>query len=170
MKELPNPATMTLSISNILSVSPKDEDHGALEQILQDVAGVAQGRAAWLLTRARTLACARAAFQHTEYAAVLCERDLPPDSWKDLLETTQQLRSPPLVIVTSRHADEYLWAEALNLGAHDVLAKPYYASEVIRVIHLACLRWQRERRLTPRPDSTGMAKYLAAAGNIAKGA
>lgn len=170
MKELPDPSTMTLSSSNILSVSPKEEDHAALEHILQNVAGVAQGRAAWLLTRARTLACARTAFKQTEYAAVLCERDLPPDNWKDLLETTQQLKIPPFVIVTSRHADEYLWAEALNLGAHDVLSKPFYTNEVIRVVNLACLRWQGERRLTPRPKNTGMAAYVAAAAKIAQGA
>jgi CheY-like chemotaxis protein len=37
---------------------------------------------------------------------------------------------PPMLIVTSRLADDYLWAEALNLGAYDVLAKPFDASEV----------------------------------------
>ena len=31
----------------------------------------------------------------------------------------------PLVIVASHLADDQLWAEALNLGAHDVLAKPF---------------------------------------------
>jgi DNA-binding response OmpR family regulator len=48
--------------------------------------------------------------------------------------------------VTSRHADDRLWAEALNLGAWDVLAKPFDPGEVVRVVNLACLCWQRERQ------------------------
>jgi DNA-binding response OmpR family regulator len=55
---------------------------------------------------------------------VVCERDLPPGSWKDVLEQVTILSDPPSLIVTSRLADERLWAEALNLGAYDVLAKP----------------------------------------------
>jgi hypothetical protein len=39
--------------------------------------------------------------------------------------------------VTSRLADERLWAEALNLGAWDVLAKPFDADEVIRIGKIA---------------------------------
>jgi len=36
--------------------------------------------------------------------------------------------------VTSRLADERLWAEALNLGAYDVLAKPFDSTEAMRVV------------------------------------
>ena len=45
------------------------------------------------------------------------------------------------LIVTSRLADEYLWAEALNLGAYDMLAKPFDASEVVRVLGSAWRHW-----------------------------
>ena len=81
----------------------------------------------------------------------MCERDLGPANWRDLLERTQQLANPPFLIVTSRLADDHLWAEALNLGAYDVLAKPFYPCEVARVVNLACLRWQRERHQAGRP-------------------
>jgi FixJ family two-component response regulator len=47
------------------------------------------------------------------------------------------LPNPPLVIVISIHADEYLWVEALNVGAHDVIAKPLDALEVTRVLTAA---------------------------------
>ena len=56
------------------------------------------------------------------------------------------LPNPPLVIVTSIHADEFLWAEALNLGAHDVIAKPLNKMELIRTLSLA---WIRGRRMQP---------------------
>ena len=50
--------------------------------------------------------------------------------------------------MTSRLADDRLWSEALNLGAYDVLAKPYDPDEVLRVLDLAWIRWV-ERSATP---------------------
>jgi FixJ family two-component response regulator len=38
----------------------------------------------------------------------------------------------------SRHADERLWAEVLNLGGYDLLAKPLEGDEVSRVVEMAC--------------------------------
>jgi DNA-binding response OmpR family regulator len=64
-----------------------------------------------------------------------------------MLEVLTPLSNPPFLIVTSRTADERLWAEALNLGAYDVLAKPYNQAEVIRVVSLAWLLW-KERRVS----------------------
>src|SRR5579864_5494229 len=50
---------------------------------------------------------------------VVCERDLPDGDWKDILEVTMEQKDPPVVIVTSRLADESLWSEVLNLGGYD---------------------------------------------------
>jgi DNA-binding response OmpR family regulator len=61
---------------------------------------------------------------------VIAERDLPLGDWKDLLAAIRLLPDPPLLIVTSRLADEYLWAEVLNLGGHDVIAKPFLLAEL----------------------------------------
>jgi DNA-binding response OmpR family regulator len=46
------------------------------------------------------------------------------------------------LIVTSDLADDRLWAEALNLGAYDVLAKPFRAAEVFRTVSLAWRQWK----------------------------
>jgi DNA-binding response OmpR family regulator len=72
---------------------------------------------------------------------VVTERDLAPGSWRDILENVLLLPDPPFLIVTSRLADEYLWAEALNLGAYNVLAKPFDASEVMHVLGSAWRHW-----------------------------
>jgi len=56
-----------------------------------------------------------------------------------MLEQTESLPNPPVLIVTSRLADARLWGEALNRGAYDVLAKPFDRAEVVRVISLAWL-------------------------------
>ena len=70
---------------------------------------------------------------------VVCEREMPDGSWKDILEIVCSLRPAPPSIVTSRLADERLWAEVLNLGGYDVLAKPLDQEELRRSLSLA---WQ----------------------------
>jgi DNA-binding response OmpR family regulator len=64
---------------------------------------------------------------------------LSPGTWKDLYCALLALTAPPVFIVTSRLADERLWAEALNVGVYDVLAKPLETSEVNRSLSLAAL-------------------------------
>jgi DNA-binding response OmpR family regulator len=49
----------------------------------------------------------------------------------------------PLLVVTSRLADAYLWSEVLNLGAYDVLAKPFNAREVTHVLTSISLQHSR---------------------------
>jgi DNA-binding response OmpR family regulator len=78
---------------------------------------------------------------------------LPPGSWKDVLEQVTILPDPPSLIVTSRLADERLWAEALNLGAYDVLAKPFDSAEAMRVIGAAWRAWGGPVRLPARKES-----------------
>lgn len=145
--EIPlNSTTIAPVRANVLSVSPISSDHAELDRILKGGTSLLPAGLLWNVSQARTLALARIAITRVAYAAVLCECDLQPGSWQDLLESIQGLADPPLLIVTSRQADEHLWAEALNVGAHDVLAKPFYAAEVWRVVNLACLRWHRDQQ------------------------
>ena len=58
----------------------------------------------------------------------------------------------PSLIVTSRLADERLWAEALNLGAYDVLAKPFDSTEAMRVVGAAWRAWGGPVRLPARQE------------------
>ena len=127
----------------VLSVSPSADDHAALAENLQP--------SKWPLYRAATL---RAAIQLTsrhQISVVVCERDLHPYSWKDLLQALAAIARPPLVIVTSRHADDHLWAEALNLGAYDVLAKPFLPAEIRRTVSLAVLHWRFDKGSALQP-------------------
>ena len=118
----------------ILSLSPCPDDHQALADILQPYE--------WTMHRASTLPGSTPLLRCHPISVVVCDHELPPHSWKDLLLEVAALPRPPLIIVTSLHADDYLWAEALNLGAYDVLRKPYDAAEVRRTLSLAVLHWQ----------------------------
>jgi DNA-binding response OmpR family regulator len=118
------------SVTTILSVSPLVEDHAYLRR--------AGEKARWETREAysRREAIVAIAAEHPD--VILCEANLPDGDWKDLLEDLFHRLNPPPLIVTSRLADEYLWAEALNLGAYDVLVKPFDAEEVHRVVGFAC--------------------------------
>ena len=86
---------------------------------------------------------------------VVCERDLPDGNWKDVLGITALLPCPPPLVVTSRMADDCLWAEVLNLGGYDVLAKPLDAQELRRTLNLAWDRWASQRSfLHDRPGAS----------------
>ncbi|MGE5488594.1 MAG: hypothetical protein ACM3ZB_12330 [bacterium] len=77
-------------------------------------------------------------------AVVITEADLPDGTWRDLLESLDEFEVPPRLVVTSRTADESLWAEVLNMGGYDVLAQPLDHDEVLRVLDLAWLSWKQE--------------------------
>jgi DNA-binding NtrC family response regulator len=74
---------------------------------------------------------------------VLCDQDLPDGSWRDIVGIAETLYSPPPVIVSSRAADERLWAEVLNLGGFDLLAAPLDPVEVRRAVEIA---WEHSTR------------------------
>jgi DNA-binding response OmpR family regulator len=123
-------------VIRVLSVTAIEEDHGALDRMLP--------APKWIVSKSLTLGSGLAQLRKRVLPPlVLCDRDLFPGSWKEMLDGMKRLSDPPLLIVTSRLADEQLWAEALNLGAYDVLAKPFEVTEVHRILSLAWLHWRR---------------------------
>jgi len=98
----------------------------------------------WTVNTARDADEAKGILLSMPVPVILCESELPGGNWKDLLVIIAGIRRPPLLIVTSRLADEYLWAEVLNLGGHDVLAKPFNSTELVQVVSMAGRRWKDE--------------------------
>ena len=133
---------------NFLSVTPFDEDHRRLEDIV--------GHSTWSLFKARDLGSTLALLEKHEIAVVLCERELLPGTWIDLLEHFNPLPKAPSLVVTSRLADDHLWAEALNLGAWDVLATPFNRTEVIRSVTSGWQNWH-DRIHVPATTVSAMA-------------
>jgi len=125
----------------ILSVSPHEADHAALKGVFR--------HSSWRILQAASALDALLILDRQDVSVVICERDLVPGRWVDVLEYIQTLLCPPSLIVTSRIADVQLWAEALNLGAQDVLSKPYDSKEVVRCVKMAWDHWhsQKERIL-----------------------
>jgi DNA-binding NtrC family response regulator len=136
MRKQPGSATTSNAAITVVSVSPIEDDNSSLEHII--------GPSRWTLLKADKLPTAWDLLQRHEVSVVLCERDLMPGTWIDLLKQFQPMPHPPYLIVTSKFADERLWLEALNLGAWDVLAKPFNRTEVIRTVKLAWDLWHHD--------------------------
>ena len=151
MKNFPGIETNPTTKVTVLSVSPAPDDHAWLRQIFSKSGWAEYTHSQWSLTTSRTLESAVAALRRSTIPIVLCEADLLPGTWREMLEALRHVSNLPLLIVTSRLADEHLWAEALNLGAYDVLAKPFDENEVVRVVSLAWLHWKDHAEFSAKP-------------------
>jgi len=115
----------------LLVVGAEDQDHRHLQSILNGECDmyVAAGRHD-----------ANTAIRRHRPVVVICDDALADGDWRDLLaDLTRNEGSPPL-IVSSRCADDRLWAEVLNLGGYDLIEKPFTPMEVRRVVNMAARR------------------------------
>jgi DNA-binding NtrC family response regulator len=82
-----------------------------------------------------------------EFAVVVCESELIDGDWRDVLEQVARTKAQLSLIVTSRFADEYLWADVLNRGGWEVLSTPFEQEELLRVFDTAARRFNRGKDL-----------------------
>jgi DNA-binding NtrC family response regulator len=127
----------------ILTVSPSPDDHARLRQIFQNQN--------WRILHAQTFTEAMRAIPREQPSVIVCERTLMDGNWKDLYRQTERIEPAPLLVVMAQDADQNLWAEVLNLGAYDVLAKPLDKGEVVRVVSMAWRQWLRHFQPLARP-------------------
>jgi DNA-binding response OmpR family regulator len=143
-----NPQASRVNPGAILVVSPVEADHTFVRNLF--------AQSAWQIGGARSWHGALDYLSRNSVAVVVCEKKLPDFEWKEVLASLSGRPDAPVLIVTSEHVDDSLWAEVLNLGGYDVLMKPFDSTEVERVINLARLNWNKARESAPR--------FAAAAG------
>jgi DNA-binding NtrC family response regulator len=137
---------------SILLVSPYPGDEADLRNILT---------ALGVTVRRHTTV--KDALPHLDSATVvMCERDLPDGTWQTVLNECDGCPNRPLVMVVSRHADESLWAEVLNLGGYDVLLKPFDRNEVTRVVAMCGRQWRGRNTRQPVSSEPASLPFLAA--------
>ena len=117
------------SVIRILQVTPSETDHAFLRSILQ--------HPNWQVHRVQNCSDASAFILRFPLSVVLSEAILPDGGWKEILEQTRHSLDVPNLVVTSRLADDRLWAEVLNLGGWDVLSTPFETAELLRVLFAA---------------------------------
>jgi len=119
---------------NILAAFSLAEDRRALQHILGD--------AHRQLHFTSTFAELQTALRTSLFAVAITDSQLRDGCrWTDVLAELQSLPYPPPLIVADPLADDSLWAEVLNLGAFDLLAKPFEAREVLHAVNSACCRF-----------------------------
>lgn len=127
---------------NLLLISPFEKDSGDLREIL--------GHSRWLQRDAHTKLEALEFLRHNLTPIVICESELPDGTWQDVLSELAALEPQPALVVTSRLADDALWAEVLHLGGFNVLSKPLNLNEVMHVVSYAWMLWKSQWELPPR--------------------
>ena len=118
--------------SRILFISGRQEDARHLSLMLHALP--------LELEHVPSLHHARTLIHRQTYDLILTEAALPDGKWLDVLQLVRECPRATEVIVTDPQADARFWAEALNLGAYDLLAQPFYEPEVRRILYNACSR------------------------------
>jgi PleD family two-component response regulator len=99
-------------------------------------------RFGWRLFEAPDRQHAMKCLERNPVEVVIAESNLPNWNWKRVLNDLRKFAKPPQLIVTSRTADESLWAEVLNIGGYDVMSQPLEEYEFERVIASAHRHFQ----------------------------
>jgi DNA-binding response OmpR family regulator len=124
-------------VVRVLAVFATSEDRTSLSQLFRDFR--------WKVQFVDSSGSLEDAFREFRPDVVLTDSVLPAgECWKDVLRSARERSGELPVIVSSRLADERLWAEVLNLGGYDLLVKPFVASEVQNVVCMACRAHHRE--------------------------
>lgn len=145
----------------VLSVGPHELDHACLSEIFAEAHWTLCPQSHWTLKTTPSLSSALSILRNEKIPLVICENNLETETWRDLWGELANMPDPPTLIVTSRLADERLWAEALNLGAHDVLAKPFDSGEVVRTLSQAWLRRVNRYAGRKHPSQPAISPQLA---------
>ena len=84
---------------------------------------------------------ARRALDRIEAPVVLCDRDLPGEEWRRVVETLAASPQPSCILLLSKVVDDYLRDAVVGSGGYDVLRKPLREDEVAHAIRLAWSYW-----------------------------
>ena len=122
---------------SVLVLSSMGRDLASLVSIL--------GRTRWHVFWFTSASDALMEMSRTPVPVVICDGEMPQGAWRRILRHSMTMPFPPRVIVTSALGQERFWAEVLNWGGYDVLAKPYEAGEIYRVVSAAYRSWTAER-------------------------
>lgn len=126
--------TDAIKTGTLLFVGAAEGDELSLGAILRD--------SDWRLHGTRNCQEALEFLDQNRISVVLSEAELPDGNWRELLNSMAKRSAAPSLIVSSRLADDRLWAEVLSLGGFDVLMTPFETEEVLRVTFGARRNWR----------------------------
>jgi DNA-binding NtrC family response regulator len=154
------PRAASNPVITLLAASPYENDHALLHTILS--------HSNWVMYTASTCDEALSVIHREVIPVVIWDAELRGGNWQFILDKFAAMPHPPKLIVSSRLADERLWADVLQAGAYDLLQTPFDSHELFRVVSLAWHSWHRQWKTAkpaPRLSTPAgvVAKHLAAA-------
>ena len=112
--------------ASVLFVSPHRADAEELDRMLLP--------AALHIVNVQKVSQAGDKLRSGHFPVVLTEAKLADGGWRDVLALARRFDPGAEVIVTTAFADSGFWAEAINLGAYDLLVQPFRRMEVERIV------------------------------------
>ena len=153
----------------LLSLSPLEEDHLALEHIFQSSEATLYPGLRVAVARAWESGNAVETVQASRIPIVICDADQMADEWQLVALELRRVPETPCLILASSVRDDCFSAEALKQGVYDVLTKPLRATEVLRITKMAWLRWQHRYHVhNPEPETLSGASAEVETGRITK--
>jgi DNA-binding NtrC family response regulator len=111
---------------SILFISSSADDVNTVFQMLAGIANSCE--------HVSTLERARQKLEGRTFGVVVTDARLPDGTWADVVRLAGQGKRGPAVVVTDELADARFWLDALELGAYDVLPRPFCREEVQRIL------------------------------------
>ena len=141
-------------VVTVLLLSPDARDHILIRHVFD--------HSNWVLHQRHSIEEGVRFVRDHPLPVVITEERLAGANWRDVLHAVGSLAKPPKLIVTSDNADATLWAEVINLGGYDVLAKPWNEREMFHAVSQAWLAWKHEAK-RPVSDASQAPQYYRAA-------
>ena len=126
----------------VLTINSEGHDCASLQSIMRHTN--------WVFHCVPDLAQAVQFIEKRFVPVIVCSKELPDATWRDVLAAMARFPIPPKVLVYSHQADDAFWMEVLKSGAYDLLPVPFNAEEVLRLVSLACRAWKDEEKIVEK--------------------
>ena len=117
----------------VLTINNDKKDCAALRSIM--------GHTNWIFHCVPDISRAIQFLEKNLVPVIVCSKQLPDGTWKDVLAVVRRFPNPPDVLVYTAQPDDRLWMDVLSSGGYDLLQVPFNRDEVLRVISLASRKW-----------------------------
>ena len=117
----------------VLTINNDKKDCAALRSIM--------GHTNWIFHCVPDISRAIQFLEKNLVPVIVCSKQLPDGTWKDVLAAVRRFPNPPDVLVYTAQPDDRLWMDVLSSGGYDLLQVPFNRDEVLRLISLASRKW-----------------------------
>ena len=104
--------------------------HGPIRSLLQSIAR----NVGWALTLSETPLIPAATRGADTPPIVICDRELSPYGWQEIIGALADNSPRPYVILLSPQADANLWDELQRVGGSDILRAPVTRESLLRAL------------------------------------